>query len=95
MVLPPWRMGTQVYKLAANNGPNHLHGGLEGFDRKIWDAESVKISDDAVGVRFHLQSPDGEEGYPGNLSVQVGGTLIDRLNLLQTPVHPASCIDYD
>jgi aldose 1-epimerase len=54
------------YKLAINNGPNSLHGGLVGFDKRIWDAE--KTTD---GVKLVLQSPDGEEGYPGNLETTV------------------------
>ncbi len=49
------------YDLAANNGVNHLHGGVHGFNQKIFDAEIV---DD--GIRFSYLSPDGEEGYPGN-----------------------------
>ena len=55
------------YKLAANNGRNHLHGGIIGFDRKIWGVESA---DDASLV-LTLHSPDMEEGYPGNLDVRV------------------------
>jgi aldose 1-epimerase len=56
----------QTYRLAANNGTNSLHGGKMGFNKFVWDAEQV-----AGGVRFSRLSPDGEEGYPGNLSVSV------------------------
>jgi aldose 1-epimerase len=58
------------YKLAANNGPNTLHGGKAGFDKKLWKAEPVKAAG-AVGVKLHYVSPDGEEGFPGNLDTTV------------------------
>ena len=54
------------YQLAINNGPNHLHGGMVGFDRKIFHYELLRD-----GVRFHYLSPDGEEGYPGNFDLTV------------------------
>ena len=57
-----------TYKLAVNNGPNHLHGGIVGFDKLMWKASEVK-SDSSVSLRFSLISPDGQEGYPGKLSV--------------------------
>jgi aldose 1-epimerase len=65
------------YQLATNDGPNHLHGGKQGFDKKVWDAEPFQ-RDDAAGVVFSLVSPDGDEGYPGNLKVRVTCTLNDR-----------------
>ncbi len=62
------------YTLAKNNKPNgvpcHLHGGNKGYDKVVWDSEGVLRGDNA-GVRFHYLSPDGEEGYPGNLDVTV------------------------
>lgn len=54
------------YSLAINCGSNHLHGGLVGFSFKLWDAE---LSDNKLVLTLH--SPDGEEGYPGNLTLQV------------------------
>ena len=60
------------YKLAANNGAACLHGGIVGFDKKIWQAQI-----DGDSVFFSLTSPDGEEGFPGTLSVVVIYTLDD------------------
>ncbi|GIV85789.1 MAG: aldose 1-epimerase [Candidatus Roseilinea sp.] len=63
-----------TYQLAVNNGPNHLHGGLAGFDKKLWRA-SIGSSDGAVSLALSYLSPDGEENYPGNLHVTVTYTL--------------------
>lgn len=68
------------YNLAVNNGPNHLHGGIEGFDRLVWEAEELH-SPGVVGMRFKLLSPDGQEGYPGNLSVLLEMTWNDASEL--------------
>jgi aldose 1-epimerase len=68
------------YKLATNNGPNHLHGGNQGFDKHVWKAAA--ISDPAgPAVRFTYRSPDGEEGYPGNVDVAVTYTLTNNNEL--------------
>ncbi len=59
-------------KLAANNGENHLHGGKIGFDKRMWKAEEILDRDENfVGLRFRLESTDGDEGYPGMLNVTV------------------------
>ncbi|BCX03907.1 MAG: aldose 1-epimerase [Candidatus Roseilinea sp.] len=63
-----------AYQLAVNNGPNHLHGGLAGFDKKLWRATTGR-SDGAISVALSYLSRDGEEGYPGNLHVTVTYTL--------------------
>lgn len=62
-------------RLAVNNGPNHLHGGEAGFDRRLWSA-TVGGSPEAPCVTFSRRSPAGEEGYPGNLDVSVAYTLL-------------------
>lgn len=62
-------MENKSYNLAINNGPNHLHGGLIGFDKKIWRYEVLE-SEDSCGVRFSCMSEDMEEGYPGNVQVK-------------------------
>jgi len=68
------------YKLATNNGQNHLHGGLKGFDKAVWEAREVS-GPGGEGVELSHFSKDGDEGYPGNLSVKVTYTLNDRNEL--------------
>lgn len=58
------------YCLAINNGPNHLHGGFKGLDKRIWQAEAA-MTTDGPSVRFTLLDPDGAEGYPGNVHITV------------------------
>ena len=85
--------GTE-YKLATNNGPNHLHGGNKGFDKVIWKGEPLAEMAGRSAVKFTYTSADGEEGYPGTLNVEVTYTLnnnneliVDYLAKTDKPTH--------
>ncbi|MFM8533652.1 MAG: aldose epimerase family protein [Acidimicrobiia bacterium] len=71
-----------TYKLATNNGPNHLHGGNNGFDKVIWKGEPLPAMPGQSGVAFSYTSPDGQEGYPGALTVTVTYTLNNNNELI-------------
>jgi aldose 1-epimerase len=73
-------LGGTTFTLATNNGPNHLHGGVKGFDKVLWNALQA-ASPEGVSVTFNRASPDGEEGYPGNLQVSVRYMLTDSNEL--------------
>ena len=84
-------LGGKSYELAVNNGPNHLHGGpgAQCFANRIWEAEAQPS-----GVRFTLDSPDGDAGYPGALHVEARYTWSDdrRLTLLLRATAEAETI---
>ena len=63
-----------TYRLATNDGANHLHGGLEGFDKKLWRATPL-LAERGPAVEFELVSPAGDEGYPGRLAAKAVYTL--------------------
>ncbi|HEX5214987.1 MAG TPA: aldose epimerase family protein [Vicinamibacterales bacterium] len=78
-----FRLDGREYALAVNNGPNHLHGGVKGFDKVIWAVE--KVAPPTPGdstIAFTRTSPDGEEGYPGTLKVRVVYTLTTKSELV-------------
>jgi aldose 1-epimerase len=77
------------YKLATNNGPNHLHGGNKGFDKKVWKVAGSGATDDhkALFVKLTYRSPDGEEGYPGTLDVAVTYTVPFDQNSIRIDYH--------
>ncbi|MBI3527919.1 MAG: galactose mutarotase [Betaproteobacteria bacterium] len=67
-------LGNHNYTLSTNDGGNHLHGGLRGFDKELWSTRTVRRKADVTLVLRYL-SVDGEESYPGNLEVEVAYTL--------------------
>lgn len=69
-------LGGRQYELAANNGPNHLHGGLQGFDKVLWRSAGDRDLP-APQITWHYSSADGEEGYPGSLDAYVTYTLTE------------------
>jgi len=66
------------YQLSINDHPNHLHGGISGFDKKVWQPETQTIGEDHCSLSLTTFSKDGEEGYPGNLKVTAMFTLTVR-----------------
>jgi len=75
----------EVYRLEANDAPNHLHGGSCGFSRRLWNATPAERADGAPSLRLARRSPDGEEGYPGSLDVSVTYTVTeDNRFLIET-----------
>ena len=85
--------GTE-YTLATNDGANHLHGGVKGFDKVVWTAEPIE-AEGSVGVKFSYTSPDGEEGYPGTLSAAVTYSLNNdnelKMDYTATTDKPTIC----
>lgn len=71
----------KAYEMAINNGPNHLHGGKTGFDRRLWDTKTFE-NDDSVGVELSYFSPHLEENYPGNLKVKCIYSLNNKNELV-------------
>lgn len=71
----------EVHSLATNDGDNHLHGGQQGFDRVLWQAEPFE-NDEGAGLILRYTSEDGEEGYPGRLEAEVTYTLTDADELV-------------
>lgn len=81
--------------LARNNHGHHLHGGLRGFDKRVWKSEAIRTAD-ASSVRLTYVSPDGEEGYPGTLGATVTYTLPDdadelTIDFAATTDAPTAC----
>ena len=73
------RVGEQVFPVTLNNGEDHIHGGTVGFSFRVWDAQILPD-----GICFSLFSPDGEEGFPGNLTVRVTCRLTEEDGLHYT-----------
>lgn len=74
-------IGGTDYFLNANDGPNHLHGGVSGFDKLVWAGEPIEQKE-VVGVRFKLVSETGDEGYPGRLEVTADYVLSNENELI-------------
>ncbi len=80
-----FRLDGRQYELARNDGPNHLHGGVEGFNKKVWTAFPVTREGGNPSLRLSYTSPDGEEGYPGTVQVSVTYTITeDEVFLIET-----------
>ncbi|MBC8290283.1 MAG: galactose mutarotase [Planctomycetes bacterium] len=78
IALGKFTLDGKEYELAVNNEPNHLHGGKErSLDKVVWKAKEVRTEKQGTGIAFSYKSPDGEEGYPGTLRVNIRYTLTE------------------
>lgn len=90
-----FKLDGEQFQVDVNGGPHHLHGGFSGFHKKLWVSEAIE-EDDAVGVRLSLVSPDGEAGFPGEVTVsaeyrlQTTNTLTLTLFAMTTAATPFS-----
>jgi aldose 1-epimerase len=75
-----FKLNGNEYRLTINDGENHLHGGVKGFYKAVWDASIVEDESD-LSIKLSLNSPDGDEGYPGNVLVSVTYTLTNANEL--------------
>lgn len=75
-----FKLAERWYELEANDGANHLHGGVRGWDRAVWRPEATS-TEDGPAVRFSYRSPDGESGYPGTVDASVTYTLTNANEL--------------
>ena len=66
-----FELNDETYQLDVNNGPNHLHGGIDGFNLRTWDVEKVDLPQFAQAYKLMLVSPDGDQNYPGELTTVV------------------------
>ena len=76
-----FKIGEETFSLAKNNGENHLHGGAKGWNKAIWKGQLFRDAN-SVGIRFTHNSPDGDEGYPGNVDVTVDYMLTNNNELI-------------
>jgi aldose 1-epimerase len=76
-----FQLDGKTWQLATNDGDHHLHGGVRGFDKYVWNDSRVFVRPSECGIVLRRRSPDGEEGYPGNLDVSVTYTLTDANEL--------------
>jgi aldose 1-epimerase len=90
-----FKIDGQEFTLATNNGANHLHGGVKGFDKVVWSGEGA-MTDNGPQVTFTYRSVDGEEGYPGNVDVKVVYTLTQMNELvvnMSATTDKATCVN--
>ena len=76
-----FKLNDKTYKLDVNDGKNMLHGGFRGYDKMLFDAEEIETAD-AMGVRFTRTSRNGEQGFPGNLLIEVTYLLNKKNEIL-------------